>query len=522
MPDTDSNTPLLSDRRQPECDAVAEVPPVAEPRTSFKRNLGTAEAFSIIISIVIGSGIFTSPGSIDTNVPSPGFALIVWLVGGVLAWTGAATMAELGTAIPGEGGVQPYLQYIFGDVFGFLAAWTWIVAVIPASLAIMSIVFVESVYSAIGENNRTQGTLHKVLSILVLIIFSMANGISTKATNRLNRFFVSAKFTAIVATVVAGIAVVLYHLAGHGTNKQSQDWWTKSWFGNRTSVGPDGSEIDWSKLHGWEMLGHYSAALYGALWAYSGWDKAIYITAELSAPARQLPLAINTAIPIIVSGFIAVNTAYYVLLPWDVVSTTDSVAVTAFNHLLGPGVGLVAAVLICLVVAGSLLGSAFVGSRMIVAASNKNWLPRFLGQVGYMGLQPDSDTDTDTDSNDSSSTDSDAPLNALIFSAACSALYIIFGNFRALVTFNGLGEYSFFFLTMVGAIVLRIREPKLHRPYKPVILIPAVFTLVSGFVVARGAVFAPFQAAVLIAVWGLGLVFYWARRRWLGRADSSG
>lgn len=70
---------------------------------TFLRNLGTVEAFAIVVSIVIGSGVFTSPGSIDTNVPSPGAALLVWLVGGVLAWTGASTMAELGTAIPGEG-----------------------------------------------------------------------------------------------------------------------------------------------------------------------------------------------------------------------------------------------------------------------------------------------------------------------------------------------------------------------------------------------------------------------------------
>jgi hypothetical protein len=70
---------------------------------TFTRNLGAVEAFAIVVSIVIGSGVFTSPGSIDTNVPSPGVALLVWLVGGVLAWTGASTMAELGTAIPGEG-----------------------------------------------------------------------------------------------------------------------------------------------------------------------------------------------------------------------------------------------------------------------------------------------------------------------------------------------------------------------------------------------------------------------------------
>jgi hypothetical protein len=110
MPDNDEDiSPLLGDRHPSDYGAIDGAPAPAEPRTSFKRNLGTAEAFSIIISIVIGSGIFTSPGSIDTNVPSPGFALIVWLVGGILAWTGAATMAELGTAIPGEGTSLPSL-----------------------------------------------------------------------------------------------------------------------------------------------------------------------------------------------------------------------------------------------------------------------------------------------------------------------------------------------------------------------------------------------------------------------------
>lgn len=77
--------------------------PATTQQGTFKRNLGALEAFGIIISIVIGSGVFTSPGSIDTNVPSPAIALVIWLVGGVLAWTGAVTFAELGTAIPGEG-----------------------------------------------------------------------------------------------------------------------------------------------------------------------------------------------------------------------------------------------------------------------------------------------------------------------------------------------------------------------------------------------------------------------------------
>src|SRR5690606_36642400 len=59
---------------------------------TFRRILNTCDAFAIVISIVIGSGVFTSPGAIDTNVPSPFMALFMWAIGGVLAWTGAMAL----------------------------------------------------------------------------------------------------------------------------------------------------------------------------------------------------------------------------------------------------------------------------------------------------------------------------------------------------------------------------------------------------------------------------------------------
>jgi amino acid transporter len=144
---------------------------------------------------------------------------------------------------------------------------------------------------------------------------------------------------------------------------------------------------------------------------------------------------------------------------------------------------------------------------MAVAASNQNWLPRFLGVVGRVGPEREIVPD-DTQK----ASESDAPINALILSTVLGAIYILLGNFRALLTFNGLGEYTFFFLTVLGAIILRYREPQLERPYKPFVLIPGIFALVSGFVVVRGAAFAPTQAFILVGLWGLGLAFYWARR----------
>ncbi|KAG4217144.1 hypothetical protein PC116_g34375 [Phytophthora cactorum] len=63
-------------------------------------------------------------------------------------------------------------------------------------------------------------------------------------------------------------------------------------------------------------------------------SQAIYVSAELRSPARQLPLAINSAIPTIILCFITANAAYYILLPWNVVSTTDSVAVVSTASLI--------------------------------------------------------------------------------------------------------------------------------------------------------------------------------------------
>ncbi|OBT81766.1 hypothetical protein VE02_09399 [Pseudogymnoascus sp. 03VT05] len=499
--DDGAQRPLLSEYDETTYNAVA-----VEHSGTFRRNLGALEAFAIVVSIVIGSGVFTSTGSIDANVSSPGVALAVWLVGGVLAWTGASTLAELGTAIPGEGGVQPYLKRVFGDVVGFLAAWTWVVAVMPATLAILSIVFVESIFTAAGVTDQAGRWEHKLLSVLVLVAINGANSISTRASTRLNNFFVVTKFVSIAGVVLAGVVVVVLGAADPEKDVGGSDWATKPWFRFRDSIAPDGSTIHWGELSTWETLGHYSTALYGALWAYSGWDK---------ASSRQLPLAINTAIPVIIACFIATNTAYYILLPWNIIATTDSVAVTAITRLLGPWFGIVAATLICLVVAGSLLGNSFVASRMAVAAANKNWLPTPLALVGRIGTATPRVTRPDS----SKPSTSDAPINALLLSTVLSTLYILLGDFRSLITLNGIGEFSFFFLTVVAAIILRFREPDLHRPYKPFLIVPVTFAVVSGLVVIRGAAFAPVQAAVLAGVWGFGVIFYWARRA-RGRAGE--
>lgn len=183
---------------------------------------------------------------------------------------------------------------------------------------------------------------------------------------------------------------------------------------------------------------------------------------------------------------------------------------TAVTHFLGKGVAYFATVLICLVIAGSALGNSFVAGRMAVAAANKGWFPRVFGTVGQIGTFQVSQPKGSSESNDED--EGESPINAILLNTVLSAIYILLGNMRILLTLNGLAEYAFFFLTVLGAIILRFREPELERPVKPFILVPILFSVISGFVVVRGAVFAPVQAGILLGIWAIGLIFFYARK----------
>jgi amino acid transporter len=157
---------------------------------------------------------------------------------------------------------------------GFLAAWGWIVAVMPATISLLSIVFVETIYSAMGITGEAGALTHKLLAVLVLVVVSLCNCISTRASNRLNGFFLSTKFATIIFVVVAGLAVIVLQVSKPDREDiGGRDWFTRPWFGVRETVDEDGNPTHWKSMQPWEMLGHYSAAVYGAMWAYSGWDK---------------------------------------------------------------------------------------------------------------------------------------------------------------------------------------------------------------------------------------------------------
>lgn len=235
------------------------------------KQLTTRHAFAVLVTLQIGSGIFASPAQVDSNVPSPGAALLVWVLGGLLSWAGAASFAELGAALPLNGGMQEYLRHVYGDTAAFLMAWIYIMAVKPSSMAIQSIVIAESVGS-VSSSEPLAGWLLKLIAAVAFVSMVLLNSINTKFTLRLSESFTVFKISTVFLIVLGGFVAVIAHLINpHSSLSGSSDWYSKNWFETRPTVS-EGHTINWDSISTWERYGHYCAAIYGGLWAYDGWD----------------------------------------------------------------------------------------------------------------------------------------------------------------------------------------------------------------------------------------------------------
>jgi amino acid transporter len=219
------------------------------------KTLTYLNGLSLIVGLIIGSGIFSSPSQVNVNAGSPGASLIVWVIAGILAWTGAASYAELGGAIPLNGGAQVYLSKIFGEIFGFLFTWSAVLVLKPGSTAIIAIIMGEYlVRAAIGaEAENVSAWINKSVALFGLFLVTLLNCISTKLGARMGDMFMFMKFIALLAITVVGIVVAITGFSTSG--EANQDWKTKGWF-----EGTSTSASSWA------------VALYAGLWAFDGWD----------------------------------------------------------------------------------------------------------------------------------------------------------------------------------------------------------------------------------------------------------
>src|SRR5256885_9411562 len=106
--------------------------------SNLLRDLGAAHAASIVVGVVVGSGIFLVPAEMIQAAGSARLVYLAWVVGGIFSFFGALTYAELGALKPQAGGEYVYIRDAYGPLAGFLCGWTWTVVVKPSSLAAIS------------------------------------------------------------------------------------------------------------------------------------------------------------------------------------------------------------------------------------------------------------------------------------------------------------------------------------------------------------------------------------------------
>ncbi|AEO63294.1 uncharacterized protein THITE_70334 [Thermothielavioides terrestris NRRL 8126] len=494
------------------------------------KTLTYLNGLSLIVGLIIGSGIFSSPSQVNSNVGSPGAALIIWVVAGILAWTGAASYAELGGAIPLNGGPQVYLSKILGELAGFLFTWVAVLVLKPGSAAIIAIIMGEYlVRAAIGAEAETVNPwINKSVALVGLVTVTFLNCVSTRLGTRINDMLMFLKFVALLGVTITGIVVAATGYSSSGT--ASLDWKNHSWF--------EGTKVDASA---------WAVALYAGLWAFDGWDNTNYVVGEFRNPSRDLPRVIHTAMPLVIASYLLANIAYFFVLPLETINSSNTVAVMFGAKVFGTAGSLILALIVSASCFGALNSSTFTSSRLVYVAGKEGYIPSVFGRLGLTssgGGLPDAHHDPHHLHHPASSSlpntlrtrswlrrklgslvgDEDTglfftPVPALLLNAALTAGYIAVGEFGTLVTFYGVAGYTFYFLTVLGLIVLRVREPHLERPYRAWITTPIVFCCVSLFLLSRAVFAQPLQTLIVVGFVVAGVpVYFWRVRRGRGRA----
>src|SRR5438270_6893936 len=108
--------------------------------TDLKRSLRFVDGLAMVVGIMVGSGIFRTPGLVAAQLGRPWVTCVAWVAGGALALLGALCFAELATRHPAAGGKYVYVREAFGPRAGFVVGWVEGVAIYPAAIAGIAVV----------------------------------------------------------------------------------------------------------------------------------------------------------------------------------------------------------------------------------------------------------------------------------------------------------------------------------------------------------------------------------------------
>lgn len=452
------------------------------------RGLTLADAISLVVGTIIGTGIFLKTGVMTEQVGSPWVVLTVWVGAGILSLAGALTYAELGGMLPKAGGDYVYLRAAYGDLPAFLFGWmrfavgaTGSIAALAAGFAIfftavfgLGTPWYRESFQVFGGNMEWQFGWAQIVAVLAIAIFSAINCAGVVFGGRTQTVLTTCKVAGLVV-IVAGV-----YLFTPG--------------------------VEWRELSG-ELRGAsdlsyiqaFGAAMLAALWAYDGWNNMPMAAGEIERPGRNVPLALIFGSLLVLAVYLITNFAYFHALPVEEIASSTAgnpVATKAVTMFLGPTGATFVAVAIMISIVGALNGSILTNSRVPFAMAKDRLFPESIAVLGESTR---------------------VPVRAIVVQAIWASVLALLGTFDQLTNYAVFATWIFYVLTTSAVFVLRRKMPDAVRPYRTLgyPVTPIVFILVGGWLLVNTLQTSPLEAIVgliLIAL-GLPVYFYFHRKR---------
>jgi basic amino acid/polyamine antiporter, APA family len=422
-------------------------------------SLTTLDAVTLIVGLVVGSGIFRAPQLVAENTGSIALFLGAWVVGGLISLIGALCYAELTTAYPNAGGEYHFLRRAFGADLGFVFAWSRSSVIQTGSIAILAYVFADYL-APILSLDRTSSPILAVAAVVGLTGLNLAG---LRHGKRFQVVLTIVELIGLGAVIVAGLFLL---------------------------DGPTTAEPLVDKAGGGSLAG-LGLAMVFVLLTFGGWNEAAYISAEVRDGPRAMARTLFFGIGIITTLYLLANLAYVHALGLERVSSSSVVAADVMHAALGPW----GATLLSVAVAVSALTSA--NATIITGARGTYALGRDFGAFGLLGRWNDRDS---------------TPVNALFLQGAVALGLVAFGaaarsGFEAMVAYTAPVFWSFLALAALSVIVLRQREPERPRPFRVPFypITPLIFFGAALFMLYASIRYAGSGALIGVAVMLAGL-----------------